>query len=395
MDPIKNPFVPGAGSPPPELAGRGAIIEKGRILIERTKQGIQGRNFILTGLRGVGKTVLLVEMERMAEEAGFNIVRIEAQEELSIKTEMARELRRILLGMSALSTAGHKIKHSLAVLKSFVSAFKISVGDFSVEVQPEHGAADSEDIENDLPILLLAAAEAAKENGHHIAIIIDEIHTLSMPELKGLIISMHRIQQKNLPLIFMGAGLPTILQRAGNALTYAERLFDYLPIGPLSEADTRYAVSEPAERCGVVFEDEALDEIYYRTLGYPYFIQTWGHQAWDIAAVSPIGKEVIDAATRSSVMELDQGFFRVRFDRLTQREKEYLFSMAKLGTGAHKSKDIAAAMMCRTSSLSRVREDLIRDGMIYSPSHGSLDFTVPLFNEFILRTMRKESDRIS
>lgn len=388
MDPVKNPFVPGAGTLPPKLAGRDEILERARILLARTKNGIVGKSFILTGLRGVGKTVLLVEIESLAKKEGFFVIRLEAREEKSITTELAKEIRRILLNMSTLSSVGVKLKKGLSVFLAFIKAFKISVGDMAIEVSPELGTADSGDIEDDMPHLLTAVAEAAQEHNTGIALIIDEIHELTSKELNGIIVAMQRIQQKQLPFVLIGAGLPTILAKAGKAKTYSERLFDYPQIGALSEDDTGRALSDPVEKEGMTFEDTALKSIYEHTLGYPYFIQTWGHQTWDCAEASPFTANVVEKASEKSLTELDQSFFRVRFDRLTPKEKEFMHAMAKLKGDQRKVRDVSALLGTTVTNVSKLRDTLIKKGMIYSPSHGEISFTVPLFDEFMLRTMR-------
>ena len=387
MDPIKNPFSPGAGSPPPELVGRDSILEQTRILLARIRQQRPEKSFMLTGLRGVGKTVLLNEMERIAEKTEYRTILIEAHEEKSLGALLAPHLRRLLFDLNRLAGAGDKARRGLAVLKSFISAVKIKVADveFGLDIEPERGAADSGDIEVDLPNLFLAVAEAAQERQTAVAILIDEIQYLTQDELSALIMAIHKMQQRQLPLVLIGAGLPIL--PALESKSYAERLFQFPDIGPLSESDTAKALQDPVKAAGVKFTADALHEIFRLTQGYPYFLQEWGYQSWNRANQLSITLQVVRDATTNVIRRLDENFFRVRFNRLTPSEKNYLRAMAHLGPGAHRSGDIAAALGVKVTSLGPVRAKLIKKGMIYSPTHGDMAFTVPLFDEFMRRAI--------
>lgn len=389
MDPIQNPFSPGAGSPPPELVGRGPILEEARILLGRIRIGRPEKSLLLTGLRGVGKTVLLNEIRRMAREVGYHTVFIEAHEDKPLGPLIASQLKSVFFDLDRIAHAGDRVKRGLRVLRSFLGGLKLSLGDVEIglDIDPETGAADSGDIEQDLPNLFEAVGEAAKERGSAIAILIDEIQYFSQKELGALIMAMHRMQQHQLPVLLLGAGLPVLPGLAGESKSYAERLFSFPQVGALSEEDSAKAVSEPARDAGVEVEADALAEIYRLTKGYPYFIQEWGYQTWNLAAASPITKQVVQAATGTVVPRLDQNFFRVRFDRLTPGEKNFLRAMAELGPDAHRSGDIASCLGVRVTSISPVRSKLIKKGMIYSPAYGDMAFTVPLFDEFMLRAM--------
>ena len=389
MDPIKNPFSPGAGSPPPELVGRDGILEQARILLGRVKARRPEKSILLTGLRGVGKTVLLNEIDRLALSQGYRTVVVEAHERKSLAALLVPPLRRLLFELDRIAGLGDKAKRGLAVLKGFMDGMKLTVGDIevSLDVDAERGVADSGDIENDLPNLFLAVAEAAEERHVSVALLIDELQYFNQKELSSLIMAMHRIQQRQLPLVLIGAGLPILPGLAGESKSYAERLFSFPDIGALSEADSVKALKDPTIAVGVDFAADALKEIYHLTQGYPYFLQEWGYQSWSIAKTSPISVEVVQEASSSVVVRLDKNFFRVRFDRLTPSEKRFLRAMAGLGAGALRIGDIATKLEVKTMSLGPNRASLIKKGMIYSPAYGELAFTVPLFDSFMLRAM--------
>ena len=391
MDPIKNPFSPGAGSPPPELVGRDPILEQARVLLGRIKAGRPEKSMLLTGLRGVGKTVLLNEIARLAEAAGYRALSIEAHEDKPLGPLIASNLRTLLYDLNRMAGAGNKVKRGLAVLRSFVGALNITVGEVTIglDIDPEKGTADSGDLETDLPNLFVAVAEAAAERHCAIALLIDEIQYFSHKELGALIMAMHKIQQRQLPLVLLGAGLPILPGLAGDSKSYAERLFSFPEIGALSAEESAKALREPARAASVAFEPSALNEVFRLTKGYPYFLQEWGYQAWNLAAASPITLHVVKAATATVIPRLDKNFFRVRFDRLTPSEKNFLLAMAELGPGTTRSGDIADNLQVKITSLGPVRAKLIKKGMIYSPAHGELAFTVPLFDEFMIRTMQK------
>ncbi|MEK7240746.1 MAG: ATP-binding protein [Gemmatimonadota bacterium] len=389
MDPIANPFSPGAGSPPPELVGRAGILEQARILLGRVKEKRPEKSLLLTGLRGVGKTVLLNEIERLAAKAGYRTVSLEAHEDKSLAAMLVPPLRKLLYELDRIKGAGNKAKRGLAVLKGFMNGVKLTMGrvEIGLDIEPEAGAADSGDLESDLPNLFMAVAEAAQERQIPVALLIDELQYFTPEELSALIMAMHKMQQGQLPLVLLGAGLPILPGLAGESKSYAERLFSFPNIGPLSEADAKKAISDPTKAVGVAFEPAALDEIFRLTQGYPYFLQEWGYQSWNRAVASPITLQVVREATKRVIERLDENFFRVRFDRLTPGEKRFLRAMAGLGPGAHRSSDIAESLKLKLSSLGPARANLIRKGMIFSPAHGDMAFTVPLFDEFMLRAI--------
>ncbi len=390
MDPIRNPFSPGAGSPPPELVGRETILADIDTLLGRVKIGKPEKSLLLTGLRGVGKTVLLNEVERKARAVGYRIISLEAHENKSLGALLAPELKRILYDIDRLAGAGDKARRGLAILRSFVGSIKVSVGelDIGLDIDPEVGSADSGDIEHDLPNLFVATAEAAQERNASIIVLIDEIQYFNSKELGALIMAMHKIQQKQLPMTLVAAGLPVLPGLAGDSKSYAERLFAFPPIGALNRDDAFRAIADPAQKEGVSFTDNALSEIFRLTKGYPYFLQEWGYQCWKMADASPITLDDVRNTTPTVINRLDENFFRVRFDRLIPSEKKILFAMAQLGPGEHRTGDISAKLGVKLNSIGPARATLIKKGMIYSPAHGDMAFTVPLFDEFMLRMMK-------
>ena len=389
MDRIKNPFTPGAGSPPPELVGRENVLAHADVLLGRIKEKRSERSILLTGLRGVGKTVLLNEIDRKATATGYRTIMVEAHEGKSLAALLVPPLRQLLFSLDRVAGAGDKAKRGLAVLKGFMNGVKVSLGDidFGLDIDPEKGTADSGDLESDLPGLFVAVAEAAEERSIPVALLVDELQYLNEKELSALIMAMHRMQQKQLPMLLIGAGLPILPRLAGESKSYAERLFDFPDIGALQEPDAEKALRDPVKAAGVEFEPAALKEVFRLTEGYPYFLQEWGYQSWNLATSSPITLAVVKAASDSAIQRLDKNFFRVRFDRLTPSEKRFLRAMAGLGSGAHRSSDIADTLGVQLNSIGPVRAKLIQKGMIYSPAHGDLAFTVPLFDGFMLRAM--------
>lgn len=394
MDPLRNPFAPGAGTRPPELAGRGEIIDQALLALHRIKAGRSERSPMLVGLRGVGKTVLLVEIRRRAENAGYQALMVEAQEGTKLLRLLAPGLRKLLLQMDERAARSAKVKRGLRVLRSFLGTIRVSTSDveLTLEGPREQGVADSGLLESDLTDMFLALAEAGAEAGSAVAILIDELQYLSEEELGALIMAVHRIAQEGLPLIVVGAGLPQLAGKTGRAKSYAERLFVFPNVGALSERDARVALGGPARMEGADFTDAALEGIYRQTRGYPYFLQEWGSQCWNAASASPIDVEVVERASGLVIASLDASFFRVRFDRLTPRERDYLRAMAELGPEPQRSGDIAQLLGTTSERVAPLRAGLIAKGMIFSPQHGDTAFTVPLFDEFMRRTMSGLSD---
>lgn len=392
MDPVRNPYSPGAGSPPPELAGRDAVRQKMSVCIARLRRGKPAKSTMLVGLRGVGKTVLLDQMMKDAEGSGVLTMRIEAPEGRSLPAMLAPQLRLALLKLSRADMAKDVAIRGLRALAGFVGKMKVTYNDIEVglDYEPEPGLADNGDLEGDLTMLLEQVGKAAQAGETLVAIFIDELQYVPERQLAALISALHRCAQLQLPLIIVGAGLPQLRARMGEAKSYAERLFDFPEIGPLNERDAADAIVKPAEDEGVEMHPDAVQLIVGYTRGYPYFLQEWGKHTWDIATASPITQSDVEAATVEVVAALDESFFRVRFDRLTATEKKYLRAMAELGPGPHRSGDIAAKLHRDSSSLGPVRGSLIVKGMIWSPTHGDTAFTVPLFDEFMKRIIPGE-----
>ena len=387
MERARNPFAPGAGNQPPELAGRDRIIEDARVALVRVLNGRPDRGHLLLGLRGVGKTVLLNRIETLAEETGYHVVLIEAPEEKSIAELLTPRLKTILVKLSRHERAADLAKRALGALRSFAGAFKITIGSLEIELNDEPGVADSGDLEIDLPELLLTVGRAAQAAAAGVTILIDEIQYLSGSDVAALIVAMHRVSQKNLPVILFGAGLPQIAKLAGDAKSYAERLFRYPPVDRLEEGAAYAAIEKPLRTEAVEITPEAVRRIFESTQGYPYFLQEWGYHAWDAAPASPITLDDVEVASVDATNRLDEDFFRVRFDRLTDREKDYMRAMATLGQGPHRSGDIAHQLGITVRSAAPLRDSLIKKGMIYSETHGRNAFTVPMFDAYMRRAM--------
>jgi hypothetical protein len=389
MNPITNPFAPGAGSQPPELAGRDELREVVRVAIERIRIGRPTNSVLMVGLRGVGKTVLLDRMREDAEASGFQTMRIEAPERRSLPAILAPELRVSLLKLSRHAQAKALAERALRGLSGFVQALKIQYSDIEVGLDfgPEPGLADNGDLEHDLLALLEAVGAASKAAATALVMFIDEMQYVEEEQLAALITALHRTTQRSLPVILMGAGLPQLRGRMGKAKSYAERLFDFPEIGPLAPAAARDAIEKPLGEQSVAIDVDALNQILEQTHCYPYFLQEWGKQVWDAASDSPITATDVQLASAQSIAALDRSFFLVRFDRLTPAEKKYLRAMAELGAGPHRSGDVAAVLGRAVTSLAPTRNQLISKGMIWSPTHGDTAFTVPLFDEFMHRIM--------
>lgn len=389
MDPVRNPFAPGAGTPPPELAGRSAILNDVRVRLQRLRLGRPAKSVMLVGLRGVGKTVLLDQMRRDAEAGGIQTVRIEAPENRSLPALLAPSVRLVLLRLSKKDAARDHAIRGLRALAGFVGRLKMKYGDIEVglDYESEPGLADNGELEGDLAVLLQQVGMAAKAAGTAIVMFIDELQYVQEPQMAALISALHRCSQERLPVTVVGAGLPQLRGRMGDAKSYAERLFDFPQIGPLSASDAAEAIVRPIESEAATIEEVAVQAIIKKTKGYPYFLQEWGKHTWDTASRSPIQQKDVLNASDEAVAALDESFFRVRFDRLTPTEKRYLRTMAELGPGPHRSGDIAEKLGRSVSSLGPTRASLIVKGMIWSPTHGDTAFTVPLFDEFMKRIM--------
>jgi AAA ATPase domain len=388
MDPFANPFRPGAGTPPPALVGRDELIAKYEVALRRALAGRPGKSIMPIGLRGVGKTVLLTRFHEIASERGLRVGLIEAPESGDFKRLMATRLRSILLELDR-GPVSRVVKRALGILKSF--SYTLPDGtSIALDVDAVAGSADSGILAEDTADLLTAVGEAARERESGLLLAIDELQYLDGEELGALISAIHRTVQLSLPVILVGAGLPQLPGLAGNAKSYAERLFDFPRIDSLESDDARAVLSVPAGEQSVSFADDALAEIVAITRGYPYFLQEWGYHVWNAAPSSPITLEDVHLAAPDVQRQLDENFFQVRMDRLTPAEKRYLQAMAELGAGPHRSGDIAARLGVKVESVAPRRSVLIQKGMVYSPAHWDTAFTVPLFDEFLRRDVARD-----
>ena len=387
MDPRQNPYAPGAGTPPPELAGRDELIERAAVALDRIRAGKSARSFILYGLRGVGKTVLLNRIRLEAEARGISSVRMEAPEGRSLPALLIPPLRATLLRLGRGQVLKDNLLKGTRALASFAKAFRVKYQDveFSIDVDPETGLADSSDLDTDLTDLLLTLGKAAGERDTAIVLFIDELQYVPEDQLASLIAALHGASQEQLPITMVAAGLPQLVGRTGDAKSYAERLFEFAPVDRLGDNDARNALIVPASKEGVAFNPDAISEILRQTGGYPYFLQEWGKHSWNVADASPIELDDARHATTAALAELDASFFRVRFDRLTPTQELYMRAMAELGAGPHRSGDIAHTLNRKVTTVAPVRNSLIAKGMIYSPAHGDTAFTVPLFDDFMKR----------
>lgn len=385
MDPYRNPFAPGAGSRPPELAGRNAILEAARVSCGRAVKGRSARSIMLLGLRGTGKTVLLNEIGKIAQEEGLLVSKVEAPEGESLARLLYPEMRKVMRSLSNVEAAKQIATRGLKGLRGFASIFKIEIAGVEIGVEPEPGLGDSGDLQYDLPDLFEVIGQAARAAGKGWILLIDEVQYLSEADLSALIVSIHKMSQEGLPVLLVGAGLPQVARLAGEAKSYAERLFLYPGVGALDPASAAQAVEKPIADEDALIAPAALSAIVERTQGYPFFLQEWASVAWNNAQGPEITFDDVDYAYAETLALLDEGFFRVRIDRLTKAEIQFVKTMSSLGDGPYAMADIARAMERSLSSLGPTRASIIAKGMIYSTDHGYLDFTVPLFAEFMRR----------
>jgi len=389
MTPLDNPFAPGAGTPPPELAGRDELLESIRIAAERTPRLLAARSVLLLGLRGVGKTVLLDRVHDEAQGAGLATVIIEAMDRGALPALLARELHRTLLRLSRQQQGRDLVSRALRVLAGFMSAIRVQYGDFElgIDLPGEPGVADSGDLELDLIALFEEVGAAASASGSALIIVVDEMQYVPRAELAALSAALHRAAQRRLPILLVAAGLPQLRAQAAQAKTYAERLFEFREIGPLDQGASGDAIAKPVRARGADIAPDALRIIVDEAGGYPYFLQEWGKNVWDVAEHSPIDATDVARASAEVTASLDAGFFRARFDRLTPAQKCYLRAMAELGPGPHRSGEVARMLGRKVTALGPTRAQLIAKGMIWSAAHGDTDFTVPAFDRFMRRIM--------
>lgn len=360
--------------------------------LTRLQRGRAAKSFILIGLRGVGKTVLLDRIRENAEAAGLTTLRIEAPENRSLPALIVPQLRLTMLKLSRQAKTREVAIHALRALAGFAKSLKLKYSDIEVGVdfEPEAGLADNGDLDQDLLTLLEAVGIAARRGDTALVMFIDELQYVDEDQLGALIMALHRCAQRSLPITLVGAGLPQLPGKMGRAKSYAERLFSFPVIGPLTPDAARDAIQKPIAHESTRINDDAIAEIVRATHGYPYFLQQWGKYTWDAASGSPITLADVVSATPEAIASLDESFFRVRFDRLTPSEKRYLRAMAELGPGPHRSGDVAEMLDRKVTALAPLRSQLIAKGMVWSPGHGDTAFSVPLFDEFLKRIMPDE-----
>ncbi len=388
MDPVRNPYAPGAGQRPPELAGRDRELGQFEVVLERIARGRPERSMVLTGLRGVGKTVLLNSFRSMALQRLWGTGKIEARPEQSIRRPVAAALHMAVRELAPRHRAPDRIDHFLGVLKAFASRDpKAPKGSFTphlgIDVPPVRGRADSGDLEIDLTELFADAASVATDLGVGIALFIDEMQDVPPVDVSALCAATHELSQTAGPLIVVGAGLPHLPSVLSASKSYSERLFRYVPIDRLDRAAADQALLAPAQREGADFTREALDALYRAADGYPYFVQAYGKVTWDAAAESPVTAADVTVAGPQAEAELAVGFFGSRYDRATPAEREYMRAMAMLGDDPVPTSQVADELGRKPSSLSPSRDGLIKKGLIYSSERGLIAFTVPHFGKFL------------
>ena len=385
MDPVRNPFSPGAGTRPPALVGREREIEAMDVALQRLLLGRDGRSQMLTGLRGVGKTVLLNEFEQLAEGRGYVHEHVEVNEAGDLALRLAAAFRRALLAMDARRRIGGRVRRALGVLKAF--SLRLPDGSqLSIDVEAVHGPADSGDLATDLAGLFVELGEVARDHDAGLLVTIDELHYVPAPTLEALIMGLHRATQLRLPVTIAGAGLPSLASLTGQVKTYAERMFVFASIGSLDADQAREALEVPCADEGVTWADDALARILEITLGFPYFIQEFGKQAWDVAeGLESITLDDVERSIPVATAQLDDSFFRVRTGKTNDSERAYLRAMAELGPGPVRSSAVADLLGKRPTALGPTRDGLIKKALCWSPRWGEIDFTVPMFDSFMRR----------
>jgi hypothetical protein len=387
VKPHENPYTPNAGARPPALVGREGELQAFAVLLERLRRGHTEQSMLVTGLRGVGKTVLLTSFERQARERGWTTVEAEITKATAFGPRMAQLVRRALLQIAPRARWRGRAARAASVLRSFqvtVSSDGTLAAGFDVEAA--EGVADSGQLDDDLTDLLVALGEAAEDHDTGVVFLLDEVQFLALSELEALIAALHKTVQRQLPITLVGAGLPQLPRLAGEAKSYAERLFRFPAIGRLSRSQAEEALVEPASRLDVTYDKDALATVVDYTEGYPYFLQEFGNVLWNQAKSSPLNAADVADAKDAVEAKLDGGFFRVRAERTTELELLYLRAMAELGPDPHQAKDIAALLGRTSEQLGPTRSRLIDKGLLYTPGRGLAAFTVPQFDRFMRRT---------
>lgn len=390
MDPVANPYTPNAGARPDALVGRDDQLGTFDVLLRRLARGRTEQSMIITGLRGVGKTVLLGQFREKAQAQEWSVLDYEVvkHDDQAFRKDIALRLRTALLELAPRARWTDRFRRAAAALSSFTVSVDAN-GEFQagLNVDAIEGLADHGDLSMDLTDVLVALGEAAKDKKSGVVLLLDEVQFLSKSQLEALIIALHKTVQRQLPITLVGAGLPQIAELAGDAKSYAERLFKFPRIGDLSAEDARRALEEPASAEGVDFTADALDLAVEVTGGYPYFIQELGYAVWGVAQSSPITRGDVSDAVDLYQAKLDSSFFRVRLDRATELQTAYLRAMAELGPEPQKAADVAAVLERESTQLGPTRAELIDMGLLFTPQHGYAEFTVPHFDKFMRRVM--------
>ena len=387
MRPHDNPYTPNAGARPPVLVGRDDQLETFDILLDRLRRGHTEQSMLITGLRGVGKTVLLTTFEARARERGWTTVEAEITKNTDFGGRMAQLARRALLQVAPRARWKDRAKRAAGVLRSFqITVSTDGSVTASMGVDPLEGVADSGELAEDLTDLLVALGDAAGEHETGVVVLLDEVQFLDTIELEALIAALHKTVQRQLPITLVGAGLPQLPRLAGEAKSYAERLFKFPTIGRLAREEAARALVQPAKELGVVYEDEAVAAILGYTEGYPYFIQEYGNVLWDLTERPPIAVSDAETAKEAVEAKLDSSFFRVRVERTTELELRYMRAMAELGSDPQPAKDVAGLLGRTSEQLGPTRSRLIDKGLLYTPGHGLAAFTVPQFDRYVRRT---------
>ena len=393
MDPIRNPFAPGAGQRPPELAGRDREVAAFEVVLERVARGRPERSLVLTGLRGVGKTVLLGELRSMAMRRGWGAGKVEARPEAELRRPLSAALHRAIRDLAVRHRAPDRVEQLLGVLKAFALRAAPETAKLrdrwqpGIDVPAAQGRADSGDIEIDLVELFTDAAELAADVGTGVALLIDEMQDLQPDDVSALCAACHELSQSGAPMVVVGAGLPHLPAVLSASKSYSERLFRYTRIDRLDRNDADLALTAPVRREGAEITSQALDSLFEVSGGYPYFVQAYGKAAWDAAPTSPITAADVAVAAPEAESELAVGFFGSRYERATPAEREYLQAMAALTGGNDEpvgTASVADQLTRKASSLSPARDSLIKKGLVYSGARGQIAFTVPHFGRFLL-----------
>lgn len=390
MDPVANPYTPNAGATPQVIVGRDDQLASFDLLLRRLARGRTEQSMLITGLRGVGKTVLLGQFRTKVQAARWVALELEVSkhDDAAFRRLIAIKLRTVLLELAPRVRWGERMHHALAVLKSFtLHVDAMGTWSVGVDVDAAEGFADHDELALDLTDVLVAVGEAAADTGKGVVLLLDEVQFLSTPQLEAMIQAVHKVVQRSLPVTLVGAGLPQLAELAGDAKSYAERLFKFPSIGNLQDHDARLALAEPAEAEGAQYTDGALDRAVSVTGGYPYFVQELGSAVWSLAEASPITEDDVEAATPIYEAKLDSSFFRVRLDRATELQRAYLRAMAELGPEPHKAADVAAVLHRTSPQVAPTRAELINMGLLYTPEHGYAAFTVPHFDQFMRRAV--------